>query len=62
MGQMVVSIFSLIFCFFSSIFVTGLLSYHTFLIIKNRSTKEDLKNIFSSPFGNPFTRYILKLI
>lgn len=40
------------------IFTTGLLFYHTSLIINNLTTKEELKNIYKTPFGNPFLRSI----
>ena len=38
------------------IFVTGLFFYHTKLILKNMTTKEDIKKFWVNPLGNPFNR------
>jgi hypothetical protein len=38
------------------IFVTGLLIYHTSLIINNLTTKEELGGIYKNYFGNPYKR------
>ena len=38
------------------IFVTGLFVYHTKLVLKNMTTKEDIKNFWENPQGNPFKR------
>lgn len=37
-------------------FVTSLLIFHTYLVINNITTKEELKKSFRSPFNNPYTR------
>ena len=37
-------------------FTTGLLIYHTRLILTNQTTKEELKKIFGGPMGNPYNR------
>jgi len=38
------------------IFTTGLLIYHTSLIVKNLTTKEELKRSYKNNFGNPHRR------
>jgi hypothetical protein len=38
------------------IFTTGLWIYHNELIRKNLTTKEELKNVYKLPIGNPFVR------
>lgn len=38
------------------IFTTGLLIYHTSLICRNLTTKEELKGTFKNNFGNPFRK------
>ena len=44
------------------IFVTGLFIYHTKLIFKNITTKEDIKNFWKNPVGNPYYRLNRKKI
>ena len=44
------------------IFTTGLFFYHTSLIKNNLTTKEELKNVYRTPYGNPFLRSIKKNI
>ena len=38
------------------IFVTGLFIYHTKLVLKNMTTKEDIKKFWENPQGNPYFR------
>jgi hypothetical protein len=38
------------------IFTTGLLVYHTNLIVKNFTTNEELKGYYKKPIGNPHSR------
>ena len=38
------------------IFVTGLFIYHTKLVLKNMTTKEDIKKFWENPQGNPYYR------
>ena len=38
------------------IFTTGLLVYHTNLIVKNFTTNEELKGYYRKPIGNPHSR------
>lgn len=40
------------------IFTSGLFFYHSNLIIKNLTTKEELKNVFNNVLGNPFKRSV----
>jgi palmitoyltransferase ZDHHC9/14/18 len=50
----IVSFFIIIICLLSMIFTTGLLVYHTGLILNNLTTKEELKHVYNNPFGNPY--------
>lgn len=52
----IVSIFTIIYCALSMLFTTGLLIYHTKLVSRNITTKEELKKFFVNPYGNPFHR------
>lgn len=36
---------------------TYLLIYHTYLIVSNLTTKEEMKGTFDNLLGNPFKRY-----
>lgn len=38
------------------LFTTGLLIYHSKLVSKNMTTKEELKKYFDNPFGDIYTR------
>ena len=38
------------------IFTTGLCIYHSGLISRNLTTKEELKRVYKNAFGNPFSR------
>lgn len=49
-------IFLIIYCFFTMIFTTGLLIYHSSLIWRNLTTKEELKSSFKNIYGNPYSR------
>lgn len=40
------------------IFTTGLFIYHIKLVVKNITTKEELKKFFNNIFGNPFKRNV----
>ena len=50
------SLYLIIFEGISMIFVTGLLVYHYKLIVRNMTTKEEIKSYFENPTGNPFNR------
>jgi hypothetical protein len=62
LNETVVSLFIIIFGLLSMIFTTGLFVYHTNLIKNNLTTKEELKNIYGPPQGNPHKRSLLKNI
>ena len=49
-------IYIIIYSAISLLFIVGLLFYHIKLISKNITTKEDLKNYWDNPAGNPFYR------
>ena len=49
-------IYIIIYSTISLLFIFGLLFYHIKLININITTKEDLKNYWDNPFGNPFNR------
>jgi hypothetical protein len=55
-GNMIVSIFVLIYSFFSMTFVSSLMGYHFLIALNNMTTKEELKCHHASPFGNPYKR------
>jgi hypothetical protein len=50
------SLFLVIYGGLSMLFTTGLLIYHSKLISKNMTTKEELKRFFINPFGDPYSR------
>ena len=50
------SLFLVIYGGLSMLFTTGLLIYHSKLISKNMTTKEELKRFFNNPFGDPYSR------
>ncbi len=52
----VVSLFLMIYIGLSMTFTTGLLIYHTKIIKKNLTTKEEMKRFYRNPNGNPYIR------
>ena len=52
------SLFLIIYCAVCLAFTSGLLIYHTYLVIINTTTKEILKLTWKNSFGNPFNRYL----
>ncbi len=52
----VVSLFLMIYIGLSMTFTTGLLIYHTKIIKKNLTTKEEMKRFYRNPIGNPYIR------
>lgn len=52
----VVSLFVIIFILLEMLFVTGLLFYHTYLVVTNMTTKEELKKLLHSKIGNYYNR------
>ena len=56
LSQVIMPIYIIIYEGFIMIFVTGLFIYHTKLILKNMTTKEDIKCFWETPQGNPYQR------
>ena len=54
--EVVMSIYLIIYEAITMIFVTGLFIYHTKLVLKNTTTKEDIKSFWLNPQGNPYFR------
>ena len=54
--DVIMSIYIIIYEGITMIFVTGLFIYHTKLILRNKTTKEDIKRFWENPQGNPYTR------
>ena len=60
--EVIISLYLIIYCFFSMCFISGLLYYHIKLIINNITTKEDLRKAFNNSQGNLYTRSFWKNI
>ena len=56
LADVVMSLYLIIFEGISMIFVAGLLVYHYKLIVRNISTKEEIKSFYENPQGNPNSR------
>ncbi|MCQ2816103.1 MAG: hypothetical protein MJ252_02445 [archaeon] len=54
--KLIISLFLIVYCVASMAFTTGLLFYHTNLVLNNSTTKEELKHFHENPFGNPYKR------
>ena len=54
--DVIMSIYIIIYEGLSMIFVTGLFIYHTKLVMKNTTTKEDIKRFWENPQANPYLR------
>ena len=54
--SVVVSLFLMIYIGLSMSFTTGLFIYHTKIIKKNLTTKEEMKGFYNNPNGNPYIR------
>ena len=54
--EVIMSLYIIIYEGLVMIFVTGLFIYHTKLVLKNMTTKEDIKKFWENPQGNPYTR------
>lgn len=52
----ILSIYIIIYILLAMIFVTGLLIYHTYLVVTNQTTKEELKKVFANVYKNPYRR------
>ena len=55
-GDVIISLYLIIFVILTMIFTTGLLFYHIKLVKNDMTTKEELKKFFKNPFGNPYQR------
>ena len=54
--EVIMSIYIIIYEAITMIFVTGLFIYHTKLVLKNTTTKEDIKSFWRNSQGNPYFR------
>ena len=54
----IISLYLIIYCFFSMFFITILIFYHFNLIATNSTTKELIKNAFYIVQGNPYKRSV----
>lgn len=61
-AELIGPIFVIIFCLLAMIFLTGLLGYHTYLILTNQTTKEELKKYYSRFPQNPLEKYSIKTV
>jgi hypothetical protein len=55
-GNMIISIFVLIYSFFCMTFVSSLMVYHLYIAFNNMTTKEEIKFQSSFPLSNPYKR------
>ena len=55
-SEVIMSVYIIIYEAISMIFVTGLFIYHTKLVLRNITTKEDIKGFWENPSGNPYDR------
>ena len=56
LSKVIISLYIIIYCGLCMIFVTGLFIFHSRLILKNATTKEELKHFWENPQGNPYKR------
>jgi hypothetical protein len=62
LSETIVSLFLVIFGLLSMIFTTGLFIYHTNLIIKNLTTKDEINGTYDNSMGNPWNQGIKRNI
>ena len=55
-GDVIISLYLIIYVLLTMIFTTGLLFYHIKIVKNDMTTKEELKKFFKNPFGNPYQR------
>ena len=55
-GDVIISLYLIIYVILTMIFTTGLLLYHIKIVKNDMTTKEELKKFFRNPFGNPYQR------
>ncbi len=58
--NLIPSLFTIIFIAATMLFTTGLIIYHIGLIIKNKTTKEEIKKLIQIKIGNPYDRGLSK--
>ena len=56
--EVIISLYLIIYTAIMMCFITGLLFYHTRLVLVNSTTKEELKLLFKNSQGNPYKRNI----
>ena len=59
--EVIMSLYIIVYEGLVMIFVTGLFIYHTKLVLKNMTTKEDIKKFWENPQGNPYIRNLNKI-
>ena len=55
-SEVIISLYIIIYTFITMIFTTELFIYHIILALRNVTTKEELKQLFKNPLGNPYMR------
>ena len=55
-GENIISLYIIIYVLITMIFTTELFFYHTCLVLKNMSTKNEIKHYTKNPFGNKYER------
>ena len=60
--EVIISLYLIIYCIITMCFITGLLFYHSRLVLTNSTTKEELRKLFYNCQGNPYRRNICKNI
>ena len=56
--EVIISLYLIIYTVIMMCFITGLLFYHTRLVLVNSTTKEELKKLYKNCQGNPYRRNI----
>ena len=60
--EVIISLYLIIYCIITMCFITGLLFYHSRLVLTNSTTKEELRKLFYNCQGNPYRRNICRNI
>ena len=60
LSESCINLFVIFYCILSMFFTTSLVIFHSKLINKNVTTKEELKKMFVNPWGNPYKRNKIK--
>ena len=56
--DVIISLYLIIYCILTMCFITGLIFYHTRLVLINSTTKEELRHAFIHSYGNPYRKSI----